>query len=285
MDRLEAKRLIRRIEELPTLPAIFSRILEVLEDETSSARDLESVISRDQSIASRVLRIANSAYYGFSREITTIHRAIVLLGFQTVKGLALGSSVFETFFHRGGNSYFDRTAYWLHSIGCSRCAMDIGRRFEKPDEAFLAGLVHDIGMVAMDHVMHQSYSPVLQKAIKQGGPLDQLEREAFGFDHGEVGGWLGERWKFPPSVLDAICFHHRVSESRPSLRMIVAVVHLADFCSNKSGLSVTGRSDCCDLQEEALRLMGITEGDLNGLADRIRDGRDQIEAFFSAMSA
>lgn len=287
MDRLEAGKLIRRVEELPTLPAIITRILEVLEDEGSSARDLERVVSCDQSIAAKVLRIANSAYYGFSREITTIHRAIVILGFQTVKGLALGSSIFETFFRPGGTSYFDRTAYWLHSIACSRCAMVLGRQLAQldPEEAFLAGLIHDIGMVVMDHVMHEAYSQVLEKAIKQGGNLDQLEKGACGFDHAEVGAWLGERWKFPPSILDAIRFHGRISEGGRSSTMLVAAIHLADFCSNKAGLSVTGQHDCSDLQEEALKLTGITQENITDLTARIRDERDEIEAFFSALSA
>jgi len=286
MDRLEAEKVIRRIEEIPTLPAIITRILEVLEDESSSARDLERIVSCDQSIAAKVLKIANSAYYGFPREITTIHRAIVMLGFHTVKGLALGSSIFETLFHPGGTSHFDRTAYWLHSIACSRCAMALGRELGEPDpeEAFLGGLLHDIGMVVMDHVMHEEYSLVLERAIREGGSLDQLEREACGFDHGEVGAWLGERWKFPPSLLDVICFHHRISESKKPLTMLVAAIHLADFCSNEAGLSVTGRHDCSDLQQEALKLTSITKKNLIDLTDRIRDEREQIEAFFSAMS-
>jgi len=281
MDRLEAERIVRRLDELPTLPAIIGRILEVLEDETSSARDLERVISCDQSIAAKVLRIANSAYYGFPREISTIHRAIVILGFETVRGLALGSSIFETFFHPGEASCFDRTAYWLHSIACSRCAMALGRQVGglDPEEAFLAGLIHDIGMVVMDHVLHENYSVILEKAIRREGTLNQLEREACGFDHADVGAWLADRWKFPPSLSNAIRNHHSVSKSSDSSRALVAVIHLADFCSNEAGLSVTDGSDCCEVQEEALRLTSMTEGNLIDLTDSIRDERDQIEGF------
>jgi HD-like signal output (HDOD) protein len=286
MDRKEVEKLIRRVEELPTLPAIITRILEVLDDDGSSARDLERVLSQDQSITTGVLRIANSAYYGFSREITTIHRAIVILGFQTVKALALGSSIFETFFSSNGKASFDRTAYWLHSIACSRCAMALGRQLGGLDaeEAFLAGLIHDMGVVLMDHVMHEAYSQVLEKAMNQGGSVHQLEREAWGFDHGEVGAWLGERWKFPPSLLEAVAFHHRVSESRKSLGMLVSVIHLADFCANQAGLSLTGKRHRQALQDEALMLTGMNEESLMAMTDRIRSESVQIEAFFSAMS-
>jgi putative nucleotidyltransferase with HDIG domain len=286
MDSTEAVKLIRRVEDVPTLPAVISRILEVLEDERSSAGDLEKVVSRDQSIASRVLRIANSAYYGFPREITTIHRAIVILGFQTVKALALGSSVFEAFSRSGQSTCFDRTAYWLHSIACSRCAMALAEesRTLDPDVAFLAGLIHDIGMVVMDHIIHEKYSRLLKKAIKHGKSLDQLEREALGFDHGEVGALLGERWKFPPSLLDGIRFHHRISESEKPMTILLAVIHLADFCSNGAGLSVTGNVDHVNLEEEALRQANISEVNLVDLTSRVRDERDQIEEFFSAMS-
>jgi len=287
MNRKEAERLVRQVEELPTLPAIITRILEVLEDDSSSARDLERVVSCDQSISARVLRIANSAYYGFSRGITTIHRAIVILGFQTVRGLALGSSIFETFFGGEQDSSFDRTAFWLHSIACSRCAMSLGKKVRgiDPEEAFLGGLVHDIGMVVMDHVMHEKYRPILEQAVQEGKPLNQLERQTWGFDHADVGGWLAEHWKFPPSLLEAICFHHRVTRSVNAPSALVAVIHLADFSAHKAGMSVTGNRNGGDLQDEALRLARVDEGELATLADRIRDEREQIEAFFTAMSA
>ncbi len=286
MERQEAERLIRRVEEIPTLPVIISRILEVLGDGKSSAKDLEKVISLDQSIAAKVLKIANSAYYGFSGEINTIHRAIVILGFQTVKGLSLGSFIFDTFFHAGQNASFDRTAYWLHSIASSKGALAIGRELIEleAEEAFLAGLIHDIGMVVMDHAMHDAYRQVLKKAINQGGPLDRLESEAWGFDHGEVGAWIGERWKFPPSLLDAIRFHHRVAESRDSMKTLVAAIHVADFCSSEAGLNVVENTDSYGLQEEALRLTSMTQEGITALTESIRDERDEIEAFFSALS-
>ena len=285
MNRLEAERIVRRLAELPTLPAIIARILEVLNDERSSAKDLEKVISFDQSIASKVLRIANSAYYGFPQEISTIHRAIVILGFQTVKGLALGSSIFETFFRQGEDSCFDRTAYWLHSIACSRCAMTLGKQVGgvDPEEAFLAGLIHDIGMVVMDQVLHENYGQFLKRAVDCEGPLSRLERDTCGFDHADVGAWLAERWKFPPSLSNSIRNHHSVLESDESLRRLVAVIHLADFCSNEAGLSVTEGNDGCEVQEEVLEMTGVSRENLTDLSDHIREERDQIEAFFRAM--
>lgn len=287
MDRREAKKVIRQVETLPTLPVIITRILEVVKDERSSAKDLERIISCDQSITSRVLRIANSAYYGFSRKITTIHRAIVILGFQTVQGLALGSSIFETFFRTGRTAYFDRTAFWLHSIACSRCAMTLAQDSGEldPEEAFLAGLIHDIGMVVMDYTMHHEYSGILKIAMNQESSLDELERDAWGFDHGEVGAWLGERWGFPEPLLDAIRFHHRVSTHGRRSALLVTVIHLADFCSHTAGLGVTGHGDGAHIEEGALELTRIPKGNLTGLTHKIRAERDQIEAFFSAMSA
>lgn len=286
MDRQEAEKRIRRIEEVPTLPVIITRILEVLEDEKSTAKDLERVVSRDQSIASRVLRIANSAYYGFPRRIATIHRAIVILGFETVKALALGSSIFETLFPSGRSTYFNRTAYWLHSIACSQSATALAQESgdTNPQEAFLAGLIHDIGMVAMDHMMHQEYCRLLDRAVQQAVPLHELEREAWGFDHGEVGSWLGERWKFPVPLLDAIRFHHRLSDSASPSTPLVSIVHLADFCSNSAGLGATGNHEDAVFDREALKRTRLGEGDLASLVERIRNEKDRIAAFFSAMS-
>ncbi|MBW2122360.1 MAG: HDOD domain-containing protein [Deltaproteobacteria bacterium] len=287
MDRTGAQRVVRRIEELPTLPAVIARILEVLEDEGSSSRDLERVVSFDQSISAKVLRIANSAYYGFPREITTIHRAIVLLGFQAVKGLALGCSIFETFFRQGGVSYFDRTAYWLHSIACSSCARLLGKRLEglDPEGTSMAGLIHDIGMVLMDHVMHETYSRVLERVIRQGGRLAEVEREVWGFDHAEVGAWLGEQWKFPAPLVEAIRFHHGIPGGGRSWTRLPAAIHLADFCSNEAGLSVTGGHDSAELITDALAATGLGRDDLAELTAGIRSEREGIEAFFAALSA
>ncbi len=287
MDRREAERVIRRVEEIPTLPVIITRILQVLGDGKSSAMDLEKVISLDQSISAKVLKIANSAYYGFPGSINTLHRAIVILGFQTVKGLSLGSFIFDTFFSAGKHVSFDRTAYWLHSIASSRCAMALGAELKELDieEAFLGGLLHDIGKVVMDHVMHDEYSRVLRKAIQQKGAIDQLEREAWGFDHGDVGAWVGERWKFPQSLLDGIRFHHKVTESQDSKRMLVAAIHLADFCANEAGLGVVENTHRTPLQEEALSLTRFTEENLTALTDRLSHERGEIEGFFSVMSS
>jgi putative nucleotidyltransferase with HDIG domain len=287
MDRVEAEKVIRRVEELPTLPAVITRILEVVENEQSSVKDLERVISRDQSIASKVLKIANSAYYGFPREITTLHRAITILGFRTVWGLALGSSIFDTFFRANGESAFDRTTYWLHSIACSRCALTLAGVSGGMDseEAFLAGLIHDIGMVVMDHVMHEKYCQVLESAIQQELPFDQLERKAWGFDHGEVGAWLGEEWKFPLSLLEAIRFHHRGPEAGGTSNPLISVIHIADFCASEAGLDVTGNQKPARLQEKALNTLNLSGEDLTDLTKKTSDGREQIEAFFSAMSS
>ena len=285
MEHAAIEKMIRRVEEIPTLPIIITRILEVLEASDSSSKDLEQVISYDQSIAAKVLRIANSAYYGFSGEITTIHRAIVVLGFQTVRGLALGSSIFETFSRLGRTSYFDRRAFWVHSIACSRCSRALGKVVGQFDAevAFLAGLIHDIGMVIMDHTVHDHYRQVLEKAIKRNLVLDEIERETFGFDHGRVGAWLGERWKFPSPLLAAIEFHHRVFESKDH-QTLVAAINIADFCSDVAGMSIVGIENDRSLPEEVPEHLGITKEQLDPLVTMLMEETDQIEGFFSAIS-
>ena len=163
MDREEIKLAIRNIKNLPTLPIIVTRILRVATDSGSSANELAELISRDMSVSAKVLNLANSAFYGFSSRIATIPQAVVVLGFGTVRSLALGVSVFDTMHQAAGGKSFDREAFWIHSIGCGTACKLIARTLGQKDigTPFVAGLLHDLGKLIPGHA--------LPRTVRAGG--------------------------------------------------------------------------------------------------------------------
>ena len=144
MDREDIRLGIRNIKNLPTLPVIVSRILEVADDSGASANELAELVARDMSVSAKVLNLANSAFYGFSRRITTIPQAVVVLGFDTVRSLALSVSVFDSLSRNTSDVSFDREAFWIHSIGCGTASRLIAKElgFRDTGTFFVAGLLH-----------------------------------------------------------------------------------------------------------------------------------------------
>ena len=168
MDREDIRLGIRNIKNLPTLPIIVTRVLEVAADSGSSANELAEIVARDMSVSAKVLNLANSAFYGFSRRITTIPQAVVVLGFETVRSLALSVSVFEYLNKPTGEASFDREAFWVHSIGCGTVARITAKSLGWRDTGtpFVAGLLHDLGKVILDTDYNDLYQEVVEEMVE-----------------------------------------------------------------------------------------------------------------------
>jgi HD-like signal output (HDOD) protein len=225
---LDLERLIRRVTEVPTLPTTVARILEISGSESSSAADLAKVIYFDQALAAKVLRIANSSFYGFSRKVKTLEHATVILGFKDIRNMALAMSVFSSFFVKGTGSRFERHRFWEHSLGCGLGAKVLaeGAGLNKT-ELFVAGLIHDLGKVVLDRYHQDGFLEVLEVAHGQGLSWEEAEREVLGYTHAEVAGTLLETWKFPPELVAPVSFHHHPWDDGGHAQRSAAV-HLAD---------------------------------------------------------
>jgi len=198
-----AERVAKTIEDLPSLPSVAQQALAMMADPSTEPEELERVLSRDPGLALRVLRLANSAYYRRAREVKTLSGAIVLLGFKTVHTLVLGSAVHRLLSRAG------RVAepLWLHCYGVGLACREWARRVRRtvrfdPEEAFLAGLFHDVGK----GVIAVRFPGLYDRHVDTEG-----EREALGFDHAELGGLLLERWEIPGSIGEAVTGHHEAS--------------------------------------------------------------------------
>ncbi|GAB6043539.1 HDOD domain-containing protein [Endothiovibrio diazotrophicus] len=226
-----------RLQRLPSLSLVALEILRHLEDPGIDARRLGGMIARDQGIAAAVLKLANSAFFGVSRRIATIADAIVVLGFHSTRSLILATTFIERF-PITANGY-DRTAFWRHAIGTGVCAKVLAQRLgHNGEEAFAAGLLHDIGRLVLDVCFPDELTSVLETRTRQACPLIAAERAVLGFDHAWLGEQLARRWQLPATMQQAIGRHHRPDDEEPAPR--VDVVHLANVLSHALELDGSG---------------------------------------------
>lgn len=226
---------IREISHIATLPEITLKIVELVEDPKSTAQDLHKVISHDPALCSRILKVVNSSFYGLPGQIASINRAIVMLGLNAVKNIAIAASLAKLF--RGGEltARFSAKDLWTHSTLTAAAAKITADSLKLgiSDEAFLAGLIHDIGLMVEMQFDRSKLIDVMEKVTvdASGAPtvdLMALETEFFGANHQDFGSGLCEKWKFPKSFATVTGFHHRPMELPADQRKLTCLVYIAD---------------------------------------------------------
>ena len=219
----EIKRITRNIITLPTLPTVVAKMIELVDNPKTTAATLGRLISSDQVLTAKILKLANSAFYAFPRRIGTVHLAVVVLGFEIVKDLALSVSVIEQF-SKGEDEEetFDVMRFWEHSIGSGVASRMLAAQYgyRVSGEAFTAGLLHDIGKLVLREYLKTEFREVMENVRTKGCSFVEAEQEVLGVTHAEIGGWLVEKWNLPAHLVEAIRTHHqptRASKARPQL--------------------------------------------------------------------
>ncbi|GBC91851.1 Ribonuclease Y [bacterium HR15] len=225
----QTEAILQKVKELAVLPQVVHQVLELTNNPNANARDLERVISIDQGMSARVLNTVNSAYYGLPRKIASIKDAVVLLGFKTIRNLAMTASMFDLFVGKTDRQNLRRGKWWRHAIDTGLCARLIASQVDgvSPDEAYTAGLLHDIGKPLLDRYGGAPYEQV-EEWVHQGISELEAEREVFGCDHTEVGREVGLHWGFPEKLVEAIGEHHAEEQGAWQDARLVAVVILAN---------------------------------------------------------
>jgi len=268
--------------DLPSVPVVLTRILEVMDDNDSSARQLEEIILHDPSLSARILKLANSAFYSFESEVRTISRAIPLLGFNLVRSLAIGVTVFESFLRGNRSEAGLINRLWMHSIGVGMLARDIwAPRADRKDGEFamLCGLLHDMGKVVLFKKDAAHYSRLFSS--KEEAPVEDIraiETRTYGFDHAVLGATLARQWKLPPELGRVVEMHHNPLSAGAS--PMVAVVALADIMVRDAGLGHDGDATAPEAGQDLVERLGFSEGDYQRLSSGIEAKRQEIEKFF-----
>ncbi|MBI2760313.1 MAG: HDOD domain-containing protein [Chloroflexi bacterium] len=220
--------LVNQVQQLAPLPAVALRVMELAQDDHSNASDLASVIATDQAMTAKLLRLANSAYFAAGREIKTARDAVVMLGMMEVRRLVLTSALMGRF--GDGNGTMSVTSFWGHGLAVGMVAEVTARhtKLAQPEEAFTAGVIHDIGKLVMDQYLKDRFAAATALATTKGMALVQAEREVFGYTHAQVGARLAEIWRLPASLSEAIAEHHNAPGQDSGLRFVVAQAN--DLC-------------------------------------------------------
>ncbi|MFH0793307.1 MAG: HDOD domain-containing protein [bacterium] len=261
MDKEAIQRIIDRLKDVPTLPTVVQKIIEIVDSPDTSASDLNKAISTDQALSAKVLKLVNSAFYGFPKKIETLQHAIVILGFNTVRSLALSISMLDFFSRRTGQHQLNYVEFWRHSIGCSALARMIAKNAFPAiaEESFVAGLLHDIGILVMDQFFTADFSQVLEMVRNDKIILPKAEKEVFGFTHSDVGRMLAERWNLPDALLYSIAYHHDPLPSRDFFP-ITATIHAANIGVKILRIGSVGDEDYIrvfHIREEARRILRL----------------------------
>ncbi|HOZ46913.1 MAG TPA: HDOD domain-containing protein [Candidatus Hydrogenedentes bacterium] len=271
-----------RIRELPTLPAVLAQVFATVADPDASALDLGKHITADQSLSARLLKLVNSAHYGFYRQIDNVTTAIVVLGFVEVRNLVLAASAFRTL--SSGRSQRARTELWRHALAsamaservCKVCAI-------KMEESYVCGLLHDIGKVVLDAVQPEAFQLAADRAREQHRLIRETEQDVFGIDHAEAGGILSEHWNLPPTVVQGIRLHHSTeSGERGSRQADMAAV--ANYVAQLSGVGSSGNGCPCPRPIQACARIGVDEQKEEQIGRELVDKADRISEILGVLS-
>ncbi|MFM7260241.1 MAG: HDOD domain-containing protein [bacterium] len=267
---------------LPTLPVVALRVLELTSKPDVSLREIASVIENDPAIATKVLRTVNSSYYGLTRRCASIQQALAFLGLQTVKALVLGFSLARCVNGGGDDEFsFDFTDYWRRSIYAAASAREIAKlaRSCDPDEVFVASLVQDIGMVALWRAYGDRYLQVIELAKGDHRRLAALEQRTFETDHTLVGAEMLSRWRFPEEVCDAVRCQHRSHEASSASVSLARTIELAGTGATVLS-TVKPHAELVRFRREGQEWFEIRPGPMTALLQRIADQADELSRAF-----
>lgn len=270
--------------DLPTIPVVAIKVMELIESDTATAQELAKIVSSDPAVAARVLKISNSSFYGCRRQIQTLSGAIVVLGFSTLRSLVVAASVKQVYKPYG----LTEKMLWEHSFAAGLAAKIIANRTRaaNEEEAFLAGLFHDIGKIIMNTLDRAKFQEVMQHCYNEGISFGQAERGVYPFSHDEVGAYVIKKWNFPEILTNAILQHHALDFSElddPALVNLTAVTALADLFCLKVGIGVREPQDDIDLAgSKPGRMLKLTEEKADELLEIFAQAFEQDRALFTS---
>lgn len=259
------------VKDIPTLPVIYQQLFQLMQDPDVSVPHVSDVIAQDQALSSKILHLVNSAYYGYSKQITTISRAVVILGFRAVRSAALAISVFDYFKDEGDSAGVNMQDFWVHSIATATACKVLAEHTTLPeqDEAFVVGLLHDVGKLIEKRYFANDFEDLCRAAQEQHLSWYGGEQVLFQINHATIGKTVFRAWDFPSTVVDAIHYHHD-PEKAGTIPALAALTHVADWVTYEMRLGAPGAYPPPAPSPAALKLLGVTAAETAELHEDIR---------------
>jgi len=274
---------------LPASSAGVAKVIETIYDSKSNARSVAQTIEHDPSLSVNVLKVANSAYYGVSSTITSIQRAVVILGFNTLKELVSSvsfASCFNSKEVKGGN---DPTGFWYHAVGTAKACQFVSENISgvRPDVVYMAGLLHDIGKILLTLFFPERYEEVLNLAREKNARIILAERKLLQTDHCEVGNLLCDMWSLPEDLKTIILHHHEPSQADKDHQKLTRIVELGDYLCREAGIGTPGDSVKVAPSPSALHLLGskpeMVSENIKEILMKLESSKPEIENFFKEL--
>ncbi|MBX3118772.1 MAG: HDOD domain-containing protein [Fimbriimonadaceae bacterium] len=253
---------VSRSENLPVLPQVVSSVIKLADDPNSSPKAMEAIIERDAGITAKILRVANSPYYGFSH-VSSIGRAISVLGLSTIRSLVTAVAYQQLISSRASSQNFCKLEFWRHSLAVATGSRILAKikNPSKAEELYSAGILHDVGMLVLERFSPAEFDSAIKNSHTDLMPIHEVENFMFGFDHAQVGGLLAEKWSLPPVMSHAIHYHHSVGDD-PQYKETTAIVSIANTMAHQCGFANNMPKLEARYDETALELLGLPEGQL-----------------------
>ncbi len=262
-------------EQRYTLPDIFYRITEIINNPRTSARDIAQVVEKDTALTARMLKLVNSPFYGFPQKIETISKAVTVIGTKQLSMLALGISVTKLF-SEVPSTYLDMQKFWKHCLGVGICAKLISEHmdYSESEKLFVAGILHDIGRLIMLKKIPQQTAMALKYTWDNDSFLSKAERQCIGFTHTKLGSELCTNWKIPPLLVDIVTYHHNPTQAKYSLEC--SILHLAELIVNALDIGTSGEKMVLYLNEKAWENLNISSKVIVPIVEQLRNELDVI---------
>ena len=273
------------IGEIATLPEVTIKIIHIVEDPKSTARDLHEVIKNDPALSVKVLKVVNSAFYGLPGQVASVDRAIILLGLSAVKNIAIAASIARLFKGKRISEQFSAADLWRHSVAVAVAARALGKLSPHPvmlDELFVAGLIHDIGTLVERQAFPDEFTDIIRRCSDNSQDFLQCERDIIGADHQAFGVGLTTKWKFPRHLRAAVGFHHSPQSVSAELKNIASLIHVADViaCQEQLGFYLTAQNDVVD--PTLLESLGLTDQQVDEVRETLPRQLAEAESTLTA---
>jgi putative nucleotidyltransferase with HDIG domain len=277
-------KIIENVDSLPSLPSIVLALMDVVNSSDSSADDAAKLISKDPALTSKMIRLANSAFYGIPRSISSVSSAVVILGFNTIRSLVLSASVAKMF---DGKHSLDMDRFWKHSIVTAMTAKIIVRhlmsvRMMDPESAFCAGMLHDIGKLIFSQYMPEDYAAVCNYAKENGVSLFEAEEALMGINHAQMGKILADKWSLPLDLEYAFVHHHNPQKASDAF-YLVNIIHLSDIIAHDLGCNLFDDEHCTGEFEQCRIELKIGTADYDKIVQTVENSIDKSQEFLSTV--